>query len=245
MKLNLTKAQVITKARMPIAWKQQKLQEMPLLAGLPNDLAHYIATHANDWHASTIRPFYLKNEPETYIGFILSGHLYHVLHGEDGKEVIHYTNHPGEIIGETALLDPQKRCNSAYAEEKSYLLVLNKHHFPVLQANPQLMARMQGLLCRRLRQTIDFVEATCLFQLESRLARYFLTQISHYGIQHPEGILIPPPPNQSTLAAMVNASRPKLNAQLQKWLRTGLLQRQTSSILISDIKKMKQIAMNN
>ncbi|RCI69404.1 Crp/Fnr family transcriptional regulator, partial [Pseudomonas aeruginosa] len=58
----------------------------------------------------------------------------------------------------------------------------------------------------------------------------------------PEGACATLPTNQSILAAMLNASRPKLNAQLQIWKREGLISCRNDRILINDLGRLRRKA---
>ena len=81
------------------------LQRCPLLHGLP-DLLRHVATHASERRLRDKDVLFLKHDPEDFIGLVLGGHLYTVLYGPDGRELIVNDIRPGEVIGETALIQP-------------------------------------------------------------------------------------------------------------------------------------------
>lgn len=186
------------------------LQRCPLLHGLP-DLLRHVATHASERRLRDKDVLFLKHDPEDFIGLVLGGHLYTVLYGPDGRELIVNDIRPGEVIGETALIQPNRRETSAYASGAASVLILHRRHFAPLIADTEFLNRALALLCSRLREASGFVERVCLHRLESRLARHLLASLAS---EQPEGACATLPTNQSILAAMLNASRPKLNAQL-------------------------------
>ncbi|EPM9930953.1 Crp/Fnr family transcriptional regulator [Pseudomonas aeruginosa] len=214
------------------------LQRCPLLHGLP-DLLRHVATHASERRLRDKDVLFLKHDPEDFIGLVLGGHLYTVLYGPDRRELIVNDIRPGEVIGETALIQPNRRETSAYASGAASVLILHRRHFAPLIADTEFLNRALALLCSRLREASGFVERVCLHRLESRLARHLLASLAS---EQPEGACATLPTNQSILAAMLNASRPKLNAQLQIWKREGLISCRNDRILINDLGRLRRKA---
>ncbi|MEN1696078.1 cyclic nucleotide-binding domain-containing protein, partial [Pseudomonas aeruginosa] len=82
---------------------------------------------------------FLKHDPEDFIGLVLGGHLYTVLYGPDGRELIVNDIRPGEVIGETALIQPNRRETSAYASGAASVLILHRRHFAPLIADTEFL----------------------------------------------------------------------------------------------------------
>lgn len=218
------------------------VRAVPMLAGLPEEFLGRIRSYATLWQAQLDRPLYFKDDPENFVAFILCGSVHHVLRGADGRELIHDSNAAGELVGEAALFDSQKRSSAAFATAGSELMLVARSHFSWLHAEPEFLKRAQKLLCQRLRDAAEFTESIGMYCLESRLARHILHQAQLHGVTAQDGIVVPLPGNQSTLASMVNASRPKLNVQLRQWRRSGLIRSQKTSLVISDLEQLKRIA---
>ncbi|MDF5909410.1 hypothetical protein P4132_26175 [Pseudomonas aeruginosa] len=78
-------------------------------------------------------------------------------------------------------------------------------------ADTEFLNRALALLCSRLREaSVSSRGSACIAW--SRAWRHLLASLAS---EQPEGACATLPTNQSILAAMLNASRPKLNAQLQ------------------------------
>ncbi|VFT05497.1 putative transcriptional regulator [Pseudomonas aeruginosa] len=182
---------------------------------------------------------FLKHDPEDFIGLVLGGHLYTVLYGPDGRELIVNDIRPGEVIGENRA-DPAepprdlrlrlRRGVGADPPPTSLRPVDRRHGIPQPRAGPPLFAPARSLRFRR---------EGLLHRLESRLARHLLASLAS---EQPEGACATLPTNQSILAAMLNASRPKLNAQLQIWKREGLISCRNDRILINDLGRLRRKA---
>jgi CRP-like cAMP-binding protein len=66
--------------------------------------------------------------------------------------------HPGEVLGEMALIDEQPRSLSARAEEKTTVLTLKKEDFQhLLAAHPEMTQAVMSGLNNRVRYTTDFL----------------------------------------------------------------------------------------
>lgn len=218
------------------------LRDIPILQALPFSLLQHIEQHSTSWSATSGQLLFMKGDPEHFIAFILNGNVYSTLYDPEGREVILDTNPYGSLIGETALLMPGQRHHSAQLSADARLRLLHIRHCAPLQACVMFMARIQQQLCHRLQKLNLFVESTCLYRLETRLARHLLQQMTLHGETRNDGILVPQPFNQSVLAAMLNASRPRLNAQLQQWKRQGLIQPHHMALTIKNPARLRQIA---
>ncbi|WP_047238408.1 Crp/Fnr family transcriptional regulator [Chromobacterium subtsugae] len=218
------------------------LAALPLLRDAPEALITHLARHTTPVDGKQRKLLFLRGDPENFIGLVLRGGVYHSLQEPDGHEVIMDRTQPGEMVGESALLQSGRRSSNALLGSNSQLLLLHQQHFAPLQDCAQLMNRVQQQLCARLQRISSFVETVCLYRLEARLARHLLAEMEQSGRPGPDGVTLPMPANQGTLAAMLNASRPRLNAQLKQWQRDGLIQLSRQTLRILDPDKLSRIA---
>ncbi|MEG3790747.1 Crp/Fnr family transcriptional regulator [Lysobacter sp. CCNWLW3] len=219
--------------------RQLILEQSPLFQGLPDTLLEHIARNATERALGDGQALFLKNDPSDFLALVARGRIYKILYGPDGQELIVDTIEAGETVDETALLDAKDRNFTAIAYGPARVLLLARRHFPALTSEPALLERAHATLCLRLRKAVDSLETMCLHRLESRLARYLLSIMHDGGRAAVDGFEVALPPTQSILAAMVNASRPKLNAQLQTWHRSGLVSRRRNILRINDIDQFR------
>ncbi|MCW0448042.1 Crp/Fnr family transcriptional regulator [Xanthomonas sacchari] len=211
------------------------LECAPLFQGLPDSVLDDLLAHASECALGAGSVLFFKHDPSSFVGVVVRGRVYKVLYGPDGQELIVGAVEPGGLVDEAALLEPHGRSFTAIAFGASVVLKLPRRHFNVLLDPPLLQQRIHALLRLRLRQTLDSLESICLHRLEVRLARYVLRQLELQASQHGSDGAIALPPNQSILAAMLNASRSKLNAQLQRWVRSGLVSRRRHLLRVHDL----------
>ncbi len=211
------------------------LERAPLFQGLSGSVLDELLAHANECALAAGSVLFFKHDPSSFVGVVVRGRVYKVLYGPDGQELIVGAVEPGGLVDEAALLEPHGRSFTAIAFGASMVLKLPRRHFNVLLDPPLLQQRIHALLRLRLRQTLDSLESICLHRLEVRLARYVLRQLELQASPHGSDRVIALPPNQSILAAMLNISRSKLNAQLQRWVRGGLVSRRRHLLRVHDL----------
>lgn len=230
----------------PTSWERRAavIRRSRLFRDLPDALIHHVATNATERRLQSGGVLFLKNDPQDFFALVVSGCVYAMVYGPDGRELIVNSFASGDVVGETALIDARQRDTMAFVCAPTHVLILRRHHFATLTAEPLFLNRLLALLCARLRDVAALIESVCLYRLESRLARYFLSAVDECGRIAPDGVVVPMPPSQSLLAAMVNASRPKLNAQLQAWRRSGLVSwaQGQGSLLITDVDQLRNMA---
>ncbi|MBT2748491.1 MULTISPECIES: Crp/Fnr family transcriptional regulator [unclassified Lysobacter] len=215
------------------------LDRCALLRGLPPTLLEHIARHSTELNLDEGDALFFKNDPSDFLAFVVHGRIYKLLYGPDGQELIVDTIESGETVDETPLLDTHSHTFTAVAYTATRVLLLSRRHFPSLTCDPGVIERAHVSLCLRLRHAVESLETMCLHRLESRLARYLLSLMHNQSRPREGDFEVALPPTQSILAAMVNASRPKLNAQLQTWHRSGLVSRKRNILRINDIDQFR------
>ncbi|WP_170288291.1 Crp/Fnr family transcriptional regulator [Marilutibacter maris] len=217
------------------ALRGRQLAASAFFEGVPERVVRHVARHAVERRVEDGDTLFFKGDPGDFIAVVTAGHLYKILYGPEGQELIVDSIGPGESVGETALLDQGRRSFTTVAYGPATVLVLARRHFGALVAEPAMIERAYAVLCARLRRAVDSLETMCLHRLESRLARHLLNRMDDASPAAPDRFEVTLPPTQSILAAMINASRPKLNAQLQRWHRAGLVSRRRNTLRINDI----------
>jgi CRP/FNR family cyclic AMP-dependent transcriptional regulator len=144
-----------------------------------------------------------------------------------GRELILRHAEPGDTLGELALMDGESRSADATAVSSVTGWVLERARFAQLTAtHPTLGLAAARYFCRRLRETTEQLEGIALYQLEARLARFFLFSLRQInGDDLPDTAILRLEISQGELAAVLGASRPKVNRALQVLQDSGALVR--------------------
>ena len=217
------------------------LRKIDLLAGFDEDSITQLASSAHERHYVAGETIFLRGDKGDCFYVIISGRVRIVLGVSDGREMTLRHQGPGTIFGEIAMLDGRARSADAMALDPTALIRISRMHFmDVMEHQPKLAQVLLGALCARLRVLTDQVEAIALFPLETRLARLFLQLISAAGSAGPIA-RIPANITQAELAALIVASRSKVNKTLSHWREVGLLKSEPGYFLF-DVGALKHLS---
>ena len=109
-------------------------------------------------------------------------------------------------------------------------------------AIPEMRAALIRYLSGRLRSTTDQLESIALFEIEARLARFLLLTLRQvFEDDLPEEPHLRLDLNQSELAALLGASRPKVNRAIVSLESAGAIRRQGAT-LVCVPEKLDQFA---
>jgi CRP-like cAMP-binding protein len=213
------------------------LRRVPSLQNLPEALLGFIAEHAKERQMRDKEFLFLQGDPEDFIGFVVEGIIYHQIFGPNGRELIIGCSEPGEILGLSALFDPGPRQTAARTSGTTRVLTLSKRYFSALFRERIFLEHLTAWLDEQRRKDIDFIETVCLYPLEVRLARHILKNLEKSAAR-----CVRLPSHQGLLAAMINASRPKLNVRLQSWKARGLIRMRGNRIFVDNLSQIRLLA---
>ena len=145
--------------------------------------------------------------------------------GPDGTPVILAILRAGEVVGEMSLVDRLGRSATVVAMEPTTIAWLTHTDFwHCLRSMPAMAFNLTGILSRRLRLANTHVVALATLDVEGRLADQLLALADAYGEATPDGgCRIPFRLTQGDLAALVGASRVRVNQILVNWKHNDFL----------------------
>jgi CRP-like cAMP-binding protein len=140
----------------------------------------------------------------------------------------------GDVFGEIALLDGGPRTAEARALEACELFALRRRDFmSFLEGDLSVTVSVIELLCERLRWMSDRVEESSLIPVEVRLARRVMMLAQDYG----SDVQI----SQHELGQFIGVTRERVNRQLKKWKRDGLVSVSRSRIGLLDSRRLSAL----
>jgi CRP/FNR family transcriptional regulator, cyclic AMP receptor protein len=155
----------------------------------------------------------------------------------DGTKLTLNLMGPGDLFGEAAVLDDERRSANATAGEPSELFVLRRDDLlDFLEHEPKIAIKIIQLLCQRIRWQSERMDGAALQPLPVRLARRLCALASDFGSE----VHI----SQEQLGVFVGAARESVNRQLQTWRRDGILDLQRGRILLQNMSKLAAVARN-
>jgi CRP/FNR family transcriptional regulator, cyclic AMP receptor protein len=134
----------------------------------------------------------------------------------DGTEVILAVLGPGEVVGEMSVSDSLGRSASVTTLEDCTFLRMDRRTFlSSMEEVPAIARNLVGILSRRLRLADTHTRSLAALDIHGRVAAQLLAFAREYGEPLPDGgTLIPLPLTQTDLAALVGASRVRVNQAL-------------------------------
>jgi CRP-like cAMP-binding protein len=164
-------------------------------------------------------------QPGDVAYIVLDGTIKVQVDRPDGTAVILAILRAGELAGEMSLVDRLGRSATVVAMEPTTLAWLTRTDFwHCLRAMPAMSFNLAAIHSRRLRRSNAHVVALATLDIEGRLADQLLTLAEEYGEATPTGgCRIPCRLPQGDLAALVGASRVRVNQILVGWKHRGYL----------------------
>ena len=184
-----------------------------------------IATPSN-WKSGAM--IFQQGDAAEFLIVINSGRIRLGLATASGKELTirHAAN--GAVVGEMGVLDHQPRSANATADSDTTGLVIRRTALTrLLTERPTLALALIRYLSKRLRETTYQLESVALYELSARLARFLLATLRQtHGANLPSSASLKLDLAQGEIAAILGASRPKLNRALAELEEQGAIRRE-------------------
>jgi CRP/FNR family cyclic AMP-dependent transcriptional regulator len=201
------------------------LSHIPIFDGLSDkDLARLAGLlHARTYPAGA--SVITMEQPGEAAYVILSGTVKIRIEQYDGTELLLGIMRAGEIVGEMSLIDDLGRSASVVTMEESSIAAMPRSVFwECLRSMPEMTYNLVGILSRRIRLANAQVQSLADQDVTGRVARQLLAVAEEFGEKDPAGgVRIPIRLTQSDIAALVSASRVRVNQVLVANRRLGLL----------------------
>jgi CRP/FNR family transcriptional regulator, cyclic AMP receptor protein len=174
---------------------------------------------------------------------VTSGQVRLSLLTPSGRELVLKVVRRGDVLGEFAVIDGQSRSTDATAVDTVTALTITRERYMELAVTrPDLLMAMARYLCSMLRATNFQMESIALYDLQTRLIRFLLMSVRQtYGENPPEMAHIDIGMSQTDLAAVLGATRPRVNNALQELIVAGVIRR-NGNILICSLPQLQDMA---
>jgi CRP/FNR family transcriptional regulator, cyclic AMP receptor protein len=179
---------------------------------------------------------FLMGSPGDSMMAVLKGNIRISVPSTEGKEIVLAILHPGELLGEIALLDGKERTADARAMGACSLALLERRAvLAFLERHPSGCLGLIEVLCGRLRQTDQQIAEMVFLNLPARLAKTLLRMVEDTAAMR---IAL----SQRELGNIVGATRESINKCLREWQRNGVVRIEESEIIITKKTLLKALA---
>lgn len=201
------------------------LTQVPLFDGLTDEEIGALSRRLQSRHFPAGASIIDAEQPGEVAYVVLDGTVKVQIDRADGTEVILAILRAGEVIGEMSLVDSLGRSANVITMEPTAVAWMPRAAFWVcLREMPAMTFNLVGILSRRLRLANGEIESLARLDVEGRIARQLLDFAAEYGEPASgEDVMIPIRLTQTDLAALVGASRVRVNQVLGDYRRRGLI----------------------
>lgn len=177
-----------------------------------------------------------EDEPGDNVYIVVEGRIAIAKRSIDGRESVVALMEPGDLFGEMQLFENQGRTAEARALEQSRVLAIGYEPIrQVYEQRPELLWGVVALLAGRLR-TMDVALADSVFlDVTGRTAKRLVEMAAGAD----EFTL---PVTQEELAAMVGASRERVNKAIASFVRLGWIEQSERRYRITDREQLERRA---
>lgn len=199
------------------------------------------AAHRREWPAGTM--MFQRGDAGDYLVALVSGRVRMAVSTAQGRELVLRHAEAGDVMGELALFDGAPRSADAVTLTATEAYVLTRRDFDMIAAREaDLRVAIIHYLCRMLRDTTEQLEGLALYNLEARVARFLLFTLRQiHGDELPPNPLLHLEISQSDIAAVLGASRPKVNRALQSLRDSGVV-RKDGDAMECDVAALLRLA---
>lgn len=212
--------------------KTDFLRSVSIFQNLTSEDLSHLAASARELCLEDGQFVFQQGDSSEALFVVAGGRVTISFYSQDGKQVTIEEVHAGEIFGEIELLSGYPRLTNGVAMTPTRVISLKRTEFIRLLKSSAFDNAVIRLLCDRLRNTIIFAESVSMYSLETRLARLLVRLSAVHGKTLVDGILIDRKISQNLIGQMINASRPKINVQMQAWKGSKVIATRDGRILI-------------
>jgi CRP-like cAMP-binding protein len=211
------------------------LREVPLFSSLADEeLAHVAAVATLDSFESD-QVIFREGEPSSTCYVIRAGHACALREHADGRVITLARFGPGDIFGELAMLDDQRRSATIQAlDELHVIAILGPDMRRLLGEHPEIAVKLITAIGRKLREANERLAGLSFQTVQSRVAKV-LSQLAQSALAEGaagEDVLITS--TQAEVARLAGSSRESASRFLAVLERAGIITQGRGRLTIHD-----------
>jgi CRP-like cAMP-binding protein len=220
------------------------LKKVPLLADLGQDTLARLADKVEMKEIRRRQVLYLPGDPGAAVYFVNGGRVKVSKVTRDGKELTLAYRGPGEIFGETCIIDGGPREEMAEAMENALVTEIERGEFErLLQAHAILGYRLTKVLAQRRREVESKIENLVFKDVNAKLAELLLRLASEYGVDDGNrGTLVALKITHQEMANLIGSTRETVSLTLAQFKKKGLISTEGRKVIIADREGLRALA---
>jgi CRP/FNR family transcriptional regulator, cyclic AMP receptor protein len=211
------------------------LDQCVLFRTLSDEARIELLTHASRRRFAVGQVIFRYKTPGQSMMVVLSGEVRISLPEPNGRAIVLADLQRGAILGEMSVLDGEERSAEATALTACELLALERRDvLAFLGRHPSVCLDILQMVCARLRSANERTLDLGFLDVHSRLAKILMARAKTRGAAANGELTLQISDSQGDLAAMIGASREKVNRSLKQMEQQGMLAVRDGRIVILD-----------
>jgi CRP/FNR family transcriptional regulator len=216
------------------------LGRVPVFADLsPDDLAQVAElSHPRRFAAGEV--VFREGDASNTCYIVRSGHARALREHGDGRQLALATFGPGEIFGELAMFDDERRSATVEAiEPLEALAVMGADMRRLMARRPQLAIALAASLARRLRATNERLASQSFQTVQSRVANVLGQLVAQARAEGATGGDVPITVTQTEVAQLAGSSRESASRFLAVLERAGVISQGRGRLTVHDPEALR------
>src|SRR5262245_14045412 len=186
---------------------------------------------------------YLPGDPGAAVYLVNGGRVKVSKVTRDGKELTLAYRGPGEIFGETCLIDGGPPEEMAEAMENALVTEIERSEFEkLLQTQASVGYKMAKILAQRRREVENKIENLVFKDVNSKLAELLLRLGNEYGVDDSRGTLVALKITHQEMANLIGSTRETVSLTLSQFKRKGLIHTDGRKVILADAEGLRALA---
>jgi CRP/FNR family cyclic AMP-dependent transcriptional regulator len=220
-------------------WYLKKIQ---LFSDLSGEQLAMLSSHVTLEEVRRRRVIFLPGDPGSAIYFVNGGRVKISRVTRDGKELTLAYRGPGEIFGETCIVDGGPREEMAEAMENALVTEVPREEFEkLLDEQLSIGSRLARILCERRRELENKVEDLVFKDVNAKLAELLLQLGQDYGVDDERGTLVAVKITHQEMANLIGSTRETVSLTLSQFKRNKLITTEGRKIILTDRVGLKAL----
>jgi CRP-like cAMP-binding protein len=211
------------------------LGRVPVFADLSADDLEHVAALSHPRSFLAGETVFREGDASSTCYIVRSGHARAVREHGDGRQLALATFGPGDIFGELAMFDDERRSATVEAiEALDVLAVLGPDMRRLMHARPQLAIALAAALSRRLRATNERLASQSFQTVQSRVANVIGELVRRARAEGAPGGDVPITVTQAEVAQLAGSSRESASRFLAVLERAGVISQGRGRLTVHD-----------
>lgn len=214
-----------------------------LFAPLDDETARQLLDHATQLHCRRGEFIFHQGDPANELCLIAQGRVKLTRTTADHRETVLAVVGPGEIFGETCLLEGTPRATTATAIGDTALIVIGREDVDkILSEYPHVVPHLMQIVARRLRNANELLSELAFRDVPGRVARALVDLADRFGERTADGVQVAHGLTQEELAQYVGASREAVNKALSDFAARGWVRLQMRAVRLLNRERLRRRA---